>query len=32
MILDKNMKAMICSPDGDTDFYDVVADDLKGDL
>ena len=31
MMLYKNMKAMICSPDGDTDFFDIVTGVLRGD-
>ena len=31
MIRYKNMKAKVCSSDGDTDFFDIVAGVLKGD-
>ena len=28
-MLNKNMKTKVCSPDGDTDFFDIVAGVLK---
>ena len=31
MILYKNTKVKVCSPDGDTDYFDIVADVLQGD-
>ena len=31
MMLYKNMKAMMCSPDGDIDFFDIVTGVLQGD-
>ena len=31
MMLYKNMKVKVCSPDGDTDFFDIVAGVLQGD-
>ena len=31
MMLYKNMKAMVCSPDGDTDFFYIVTGVLQGD-
>ena len=31
MMFYKNMKAMDCSPDGDTDFFYIVAGVLQGD-
>ena len=31
MMLFKNMKAMVSSPDGDTDFFDIIIGDLRGD-
>ena len=31
MMLNKNTIIKVCSPDGDTDFFDVVADMLQGD-
>ena len=30
MMLYKNLKAMICSPNGDTDFFDIFARVLQG--
>ena len=32
MMLYKNMKVKVCSPDGDTDFFDTVAGVLQGDI
>ena len=32
MILYKETKAMLCSPDGDMDFFDIVARVLQGDI
>ena len=32
MMLYKNTKAMILSPDSDTDFFDIVAGVLQGDI
>ena len=31
MMLYKNMEAMVCLPDGDTDFFDIVTRVLQGD-
>ena len=31
MMLYKNMKAIVRSPDGDTDFFDIVTGVLQGD-
>ena len=31
MTLYQNMKVKVCSLDGDTDFFDIIADVLKGD-
>ena len=31
MMLYKDTKAMVCSPDGDTDFFDIAAGVLQGD-
>ena len=31
MMLYKNVKAMVCSPDGDADFFDIVTGVLQGD-
>ena len=31
MMLNKNMKAMVHSPDGDTNFFDIVTGVLQGD-
>ena len=31
MMLYKNMKIKLCSPDGDTDYFDIVAGVLQGD-
>ena len=31
MMLYKNTKAKVCSPDGDTDYFDIVAGVLQGD-
>ena len=31
MMAYKNMKAMVCSPDQDTDFFNIVAGVLQGD-
>ncbi len=31
MMLYKNAKAIVCSPDGDTNFFDIVAGVLQGD-
>ena len=31
MMLYKNMKVKVCSPDGDTDYFDIVAGTLQGD-
>ena len=31
MMLYKNAKVKVCSPDGDTDYFDIVADVLQGD-
>ena len=31
MMLYKNTKAMVCLPDGDTEFFDIVAKVLQGD-
>ena len=31
MVLYKNMKVKVCSPDGDTDFFDIVTGVLQGD-
>ena len=31
MMLYKNMKVKVCSADGDTDFFDIVAGVLQGD-
>ena len=31
MILYRNTKVKVCSPDGDTDYFDIVADVLQGD-
>ena len=31
MMCYKNMKVKVCSSDGDTDFFDIVADELQGD-
>ena len=31
MMLYKNMKVMVCSPNGDTDFFEIVAEVLQGD-
>ena len=31
MMLYKNTKAIVCSPNGDTDFFDIVAGVLQGD-
>ena len=31
-MLYKDTKAMVCSPDGDTDFFDIVAGVLQGDI
>ena len=31
IMLYKNTKVKICSPDGDTDYFDIVADVLQGD-
>ena len=31
MMLFKNMKVKVYSPDGDTDYFDIVADVLQGD-
>ena len=31
MIIYKNTKVKVCSPDGDTDYFDIVAGVLKGD-
>ena len=32
MMLYKNTKAMVCSPDGDIDFFDIVIGVLQGDI
>ena len=32
MVLYKNMKVKICSPDGDTDFFNIVAGVLQEDF
>ena len=32
MMLCKNMKAMVCTPDGDTNSFDTVARVLQGDM
>ena len=32
MMLYKNMKVKVRSPDGDTDYFDIVADVLQGDI
>ena len=32
MMLYKNMKVKVHSPDGNTDFFDIVADVLQGDM
>ena len=31
MMLYKNMKVKVCSPDGDTDFFDILAGIMQGD-
>ena len=31
MMLYRNTKVKVCSPDGDTDFFDIVAGVLQGD-
>ena len=31
MILYKNTKVKVCSPDGDTEYFDIVAGILQGD-
>ena len=31
MMLYKNMRIKVCSPDGDTDYFDIVAGTLQGD-
>ena len=31
MMLYKNTKVKVCSPDGDTDYFDIVAGVLQGD-
>ena len=31
VMIDKNKKAMVCSSDGDTGFFDIVAGVLPGD-
>ena len=32
MILYRNMKVKVCSPDGDTDYFDIVVGVLQGDI
>ena len=32
MMLYKNTKVKVCSPDGDTDYFDIVAGVLQGDI
>ena len=32
MMLNKNTKVKVCSPDGDTDFFDIVVGVLQGDI
>ena len=32
IMLYKNMKVKVCSPDGETDFFDIVARVLQGDM
>ena len=29
MMIYKNMKTMVCSPDGDTDFFEIIAEVLQ---
>ena len=31
MMLYRNTKVKVCSPDGDTDYFDIVASELQGD-